>query len=126
MSEKNVNRSGRARSKFVGIRMSPEEFGLFTRMASVCGKSKQDYAIARILGREVVVVPNVRVQKHLAEVMRELAGEVRRVDDTSGLSQELSEALEAVMRVFVALGQEEPVSERTANERAMRGMGREK
>lgn len=80
MTEKNLDASGRFRSKTVAFRMSPEEAGLLQRLADISGMTKQDYLISRVLGREVTVMPNKRMQRYMEESMFYVYKELRRIE----------------------------------------------
>ena len=55
MSRKVTDAQGRWRSKTVSFRMSPEENALLDSYARLSGMTKQDYMIARLLQKEIVV-----------------------------------------------------------------------
>lgn len=61
MSRKVTDAQGRWRSKTVSFRMSPEENALLDSYARLSGMTKQDYMIARLLQKEIVVQGNPRV-----------------------------------------------------------------
>lgn len=67
MSAKNTDRQGRLSSKTVAFRMSPEEADLLRRMADASDTSKRGYLIERALCREVTVIPNKRMRRHMEE-----------------------------------------------------------
>lgn len=63
MSLKNCDRCNRWRSKTVSFRMSPEENALLDSYARLSGMTKQDYMIARLLQKDIVVQGNPRVKR---------------------------------------------------------------
>lgn len=104
MSKKNLDGHGRLRSVTVAFRVSPEEGALLDSLVSLSGLTKQDYITARLLGRDVVVKPNSRLQKAMRRGMEEVLYELRRLDDASCASPELHETVVALARVFNGLG----------------------
>ena len=65
MSVKTMDQQGRWRSTTVAFRMSPEENELLNQLVSLSGLTKQDYIIARLLNKKVIVEGNPRVYKAL-------------------------------------------------------------
>ena len=55
MSERNNDRCGRFRNRFIGLRASDEEAALIAHMAQISGMCKQDYILSRALERTMVV-----------------------------------------------------------------------
>lgn len=107
MSEKNLDPQGRMRSKTVAFRMSPEGADLLQRYADMSGMTKQDYLISRVLQREVIVVPNKRMQLYMEENMLHVFKELRRLDVGQVLPHDLSELVGMLAGVFAALGGED-------------------
>lgn len=112
MSERNNDRSGRFRNRFIGIRASDEEAALIAHMAQISGMCKQDYIISRALERTVVVEPSVKVEKALRRRLEALCDELSRIGDVGQMTQELQEELASVLSVCRKLGEEKaPVRE---------------
>ena len=108
MSERNNDRSGRFRNRFIGLRASDEEAALIAHMAEIAGMCKQDYILSRALDREVVVEPSVKVEKALRKRLEALCGELSRLDGAGQMTQELQEELATVLNVCRRLGEEKP------------------
>ncbi|MFI3226283.1 MAG: hypothetical protein R3Y09_02625 [Clostridia bacterium] len=72
MSAKNMDKKNRFRSKTIGFRVSPEEWASFEQAVELSGLTKQDYMIARIEQREIVVQGNPRVYRALREELKEV------------------------------------------------------
>lgn len=106
MSERNNDRSGRFRNRFIWLRASDEEAELIAHMAQIAGMCKQDYIISRALGRTVVVEPSVKVEKALRKRLDALCAELQRLDSAEQMTQELQEELATVMSVCRRLGEE--------------------
>ena len=112
MSERNNDRSGRFRNRFIGLRASDEEAALIAHMAQISGMCKQDYILSRALEREVVVEPSVKVEKALRKRLEALCSELARIEYAGQMTQELQEELASVLSVCRRLGEEKsPVSE---------------
>ena len=105
MSERNNDRSGRFRNRFIGLRASDEEAELIAHMAQISGMCKQDYILSRALERTVVVEPSVKVEKALRRRLEALCDELSRIDDAGQMTQELQE-LATVLSVCRRLGEE--------------------
>ena len=110
MSERNNDRSGRFRNRFIGIRASDEEAALIAHMAQIAGMCKQDYILSRALERTVVVEPSVKVEKALRKRLDALCNELSRIDDAEQMAQELQEELAAVLSVCRRLSEEKPAA----------------
>lgn len=54
MSDKNLDRKGRWRTKIISFRVSPEENKYLNDLVSISGLTKQDYIIDRILEKPLV------------------------------------------------------------------------
>ena len=80
MSRKVTDAQGRWRSKTVSFRMSPEENALLDSYAQLSGMTKQDYIIARLLQKEIVVHGNPRVYKALKDRMDAVLNELQRLN----------------------------------------------
>lgn len=108
MTERNNDRSGRFRSRFIGLRASDEEAALIAHMAQIAGTCKQDYILSRALERTVVVEPSVKVEKALRNRLEALCDELSRMEGALQMTQELQEELATVLSVCRRLGEEKP------------------
>ncbi len=106
MSERNNDRSGRFRNRFIGLRASDEEAALIAHMAQISGMCKQDYILSRALKRTLVVEPSVKVEKALRKRLEALCDELSRIEDAGQMTQELQEELATVLSVCRRLGEE--------------------
>lgn len=106
MSEKSLDAHGRWRNTTVAFRVSPEEAALIDAQVAVSGLTKQSYIVARLLERDVVVLPNSRVHKALRDHMRAVYLELRRIRDGSEISPELEAVIAVLASEFVGLGSE--------------------
>ena len=106
MSEKNLDLKGRWRSKYVGFRMSPEEDKQLETIIKLCGMSKQDYIISRLLDREIVVRGTPRVFKALRNQMIEVLEELRRIEAGSSVDDELLDTINMIAKFMDGLKEE--------------------
>ena len=88
MSEKNVDKHNRWRSKTVAFRMSPEEADLLNQLVQISGLSKQDYLIHRALQRKVTVVGNPKVFIGLKRELIILYNELKRINNACEITEE--------------------------------------
>lgn len=116
MSEKNLDKHGRPRSKTVAFRMSPEEANLLDRFVAISGMTKQDYIISKLSDTTVKVVPSSRMQKGMEEAMLLIYRELLRITDADSVSPELAALTEKVGSIFVDLTEEEIVERLSSDE----------
>ena len=83
MSAKNLDKKNRFRSKTVAFRVSPEEWVQFEIVTRLSGLTKQEYLIARLEQRDIVVQGNPRVYKALRNELISVLKELERVSDGS-------------------------------------------
>ena len=72
MSEKTLDPKGRWRSVTIGFRMSPEEAEMLNTKVYLSGLTKQDYIIACILQKEIVVRGSPKIYKALKNTLCDL------------------------------------------------------
>ena len=124
MSEMNLDQHGRRRNVTVAFRVSPEEAKLINAQVAMSGMSKQDYITARLLNREVRVVPSSRLQKALREHMDAAYRELRRIHEGSEVSPELDAILEILAITFAELGFEFGKADVDKEDEAIKEMAR--
>lgn len=89
MSAKNLDSKGRFRAKTIGFRVSPEEDQLINSAVALSGLTKQDYIVKRLLNLDVVVQGNPRVYKALKNQLSVVLSELKRINISSEVSDEL-------------------------------------
>ena len=100
MSAKVKDNHNRWRSKTVAFRMSPEEANQLNAFVQMSGLPKQDYLIQRTLQREVVVIGNPRVYKGLKNQMEAIYAELRRIEASRFINDELLDRIEQVITIM--------------------------
>ena len=105
MSRKVTDAQGRWRSKTVSFRMSPEENALLDSYAQLSGMTKQDYMIARLLQKEVVVQGNPRVYKALRNQLDAVLVELRRIESAGQMEPERMDQIEYMLRIMEGLNE---------------------
>ena len=80
MSEKNLDHKRRWRNVNVNFRISPEEAYALDMRVKVSGLTKQEYCTKKILDEEIVVRPNIRIQKYICQYLVELTEELKRLE----------------------------------------------
>ena len=80
MSEKNLDRKQRWRNISVSFRVSPQEAATIDMMVKTSGMTKQDYCVKRLLCEDIIVHPNIRIQKYLREHLITLTDELKRLE----------------------------------------------
>ena len=107
MTAKNLDVKGRWRSKYVGFRMSPEEDEQLETIIRLCGMTKQDYIIDRLLDREIVVRGTPRVFKALRNQLVEVLEELKRIDAGAKVDDELLDTIQMIARIMDGLQHED-------------------
>ena len=105
MSRKVTDAQGRWRSKTVSFRMSPEENALLDSYARLSGMTKQDYMIARLLQKEIVVQANPRVYKALRNQLDAVLMELRRIESAGQVEPERMDQIEYMVRIMEGLNE---------------------
>lgn len=80
MSKKIKDSKNRWRNKIVGFRMSQEENELLNKKVSLCGCTKQDYIINRLLENEIKVVVNKKILFRLCDRLDKLTEAINNID----------------------------------------------
>lgn len=96
MSAKNRDEHNRWRNITVGFRVSPEENELINRAVALSGLPKQEYCYRRCLNRDVVVQGNSRVYKALKIELDLVLEELKRINDSSEVTDELLDIIELI------------------------------
>ena len=105
MSRKVTDAQGRWRSKTVSFRMSPEENALLDGYAQLSGMTKQDYMIARLLQKEIIVQGNPRVYKALRNQLDAVLVELRRIESAGQMEPERMDQMEYMLKIMEGLNE---------------------
>ncbi len=60
--------------------MSPPEADRLDMMVRTSGMTKQDYCVKRLLCEDIIVHPNIRIQKYLREYLVSLTEQLKRLE----------------------------------------------
>lgn len=60
--------------------MSPQEAETLDMMVKTSGMTKQDYCVKRLLCEDIIVHPNIRIQKYLRDYIVSLTEELERLE----------------------------------------------
>ena len=102
MSAKNRDNKRRWRSITIGFRVSPEEAYALDMRVLTSGLTKQDYFTKKVLDEEIVVRPNIRVQKFVCQYLSELTAELKRleqIEQTTDVLDNIRYLLELISRL---------------------------
>ena len=102
MSAKNRDNKQRWRSITIGFRVSPEEAYALDMRVLTSGLTKQDYCTKKVLDEEVIVRPNIRVQKYVCQYLNDLTEGLKRleqIEQTSDVLDNLKYLLELITRL---------------------------
>ena len=100
MSEKSLDNKKRWRSLTVAFRVSPQENDTINMMVKTSGMTKQDYCVKRLLQEDVIIHPNVRVQKYLKDYLLELTEELKRLEKIDEQSTDVLENIRYVLNLI--------------------------
>ena len=90
-------------SRTVAFRLSNEDFARFQILADASGKVRQDFIRDCVLECKVTVYPNIRVRKYLEQHLQELTGELKRVKKADGLTPDLLDRLDCLLKLISQL-----------------------
>lgn len=105
MSAKNLDVKGRFRSIYVGFRVSPEEDQLLENLVALSGMTKQDYIIARLLNRDIIVQGNPKVYKALKHQLAAVLDELRRIEN-GDVNDELLDLIAQITEIMKGMKEE--------------------
>jgi hypothetical protein len=83
--------------------MSNEENEQLNIMVKASGLTKQDYIIKRLLGKEIVVMPNPRVYSALKSLLQNVYDELQKFDKTTQPDDEFLETLNFITKVLYGI-----------------------
>ena len=103
MSAKNRDEHGRFRNITVGFRVSPEENEQINTAVMLSGLPKQEYCYRKCLNRDIVVQGNPKVYKALRNQLSAVLDELRRIEATGELRDELLDNIELITRTLYGM-----------------------
>ena len=103
MSAKNRDRQGRWRTKTVAFHVSEEENMAIDEAVALTGMTKQDYIIAKLTNRDVVVVGNPRVFKALKTKMEGIYNELLRINSAGDVNEQLLDSINLVAKIYAGM-----------------------
>ena len=83
--------------------MSDEENEQLNKIVVATGLNKQDYIIKRLLGKEIVVMPNPRVYSALKGLLQNVYDELKAFDKSEQLDDEFLETLNFITKVLYGI-----------------------
>jgi hypothetical protein len=101
LSEKNLDKKKRWRCITVSFRVSPQESETINMMAKTSGLTKQEYCTRRLLCTDIVVHPNIRVQKYLRDYLVGLTEELKRLEQVD----QSTDVLENIRYILILINQ---------------------
>ncbi len=106
MSAKNFDEHNRWRNVTVGFRVSPEENEQLNTAVALSGLPKQEYCYRRCMNREIVVQGNPRVYKALKNRLEAVLDELKRIENSGELRDELLDDIELITRTLNGMKEE--------------------
>ncbi len=92
--------NARKRNKTIAFRCTPEEYETIGRLAGACGMNKQEYIMARLTNKEIVVTSSPRTRKAMREWIESLKDELHEMPRNEPMGESLQEQLTIVLRYF--------------------------
>ncbi len=106
MSLKNRDNHNRWRNKTVAFRVSPEEDTQIEIFVKLSGLTKQDYITRRLTYKDVVVQGNPRVYKALRDQLAAVLDELRRIEASGSVNDELLDVIEMIAAIMDGMKEE--------------------
>ena len=106
MSLKNRDNHNRWRNKTVAFRVSPEEDAQIETFVKLSGLTKQDYITRRLTCKDVVVQGNPRVYKALRDQLAAVLDELRRIEASGSVNDELLDVIEMIAAIMDGMKEE--------------------
>ena len=106
MSAKNFDEHNRWRNVTVGFRVSPEENEQLNTAVALSGLPKQEHCYRRCMNREIVVQGNPRVYKALKNRLEAVLDELKRIENSGELRDELLDDIELITRTLNGMKEE--------------------
>lgn len=103
VSEKNCDDHNRFRSRTIGFRVSPEEEKQINVAVSLSGLSKQDFIVAKLTNRDIYVQASCKVHRAVYDKLDEVLEELKRLDSTSQLNDELQSDITLITNFVTSL-----------------------
>lgn len=103
MSAKNRDKHNRWRNITVGFRVSPEENEQINAAVALSGLAKQEYCYRKCLNRDIVVQGNPRVYKALRNQLAAVLDELKRIEASGELRDELLDNIELITRTLYGM-----------------------
>jgi len=101
LSQKNLDKKQRWRCITVSFRVSPQESETINMIVKTSGLTKQEYCTRRLLCTDVVVHPNIRVQKYLRDYLVSLTAELKRLEQID----QSTDVLENIRYILILINQ---------------------
>lgn len=124
MRAKAPDHAGRTRDLTIGFRVTREQNDEINELVAISGLTKQDYIVRRLTNRKIAVKSNSRVQQALAKRMDRVYRELRRIERTGEMPDDLRTAVCELTEAFAALGFEPSEADETDERSAIVDMER--
>ncbi len=106
MSAKNIDNHNRWRSITVGFRVSPAENEQLNTAVALSGLPKQEYCYRKCMNRDIVVQGNPKVYKALRDQLEKVLNELKRLESSSSLREELLDDLRLITVTLAGMKEE--------------------
>lgn len=103
MSKRNNDNHNRFRSKTIAFRLSPEEDEQLNIVVSLTGMTKQDFIMSKLLDRTVTVQASCKVHRAVYDRLSELLEQLKRLDNSSEIDDELADNISLVSHLVDGL-----------------------
>ena len=90
-------------SKTIAFRVSAEDYNKIQLLIDISGMVKQDYLLSRALGREIIVHPNIRIQKYLEKYLMEFSMKLERLSPGDSIPPAITDTLDMVLSIIKQL-----------------------
>ena len=105
--DRKLDNRGRWRNKTVAFRVSEEEAKQIDVCVRLSGLTKQDYIVRRLMCRDIVVQGNPRVYKALRDQFAAVLDELRRIEASEGVNDELLDTINLIASIMDGMKEED-------------------
>lgn len=106
MSKKIKDEKNRWRNKTVAFRVSPEEWEMIEQYVALSGLLKQDYLIARVLNRDIIVCGNSRTYTATVGILKKVLEQLQRIEKINDDNDEILTLIDQINKTVYGFGYE--------------------
>ena len=110
--ERNNDQQGRWRNVIVAFRVSKGEADMINRLVEVSGMSKQDYILAKLTNKEVVVEGSIKTSHGIKNQLAYVLEELKRIKTLNPEHEELIELTMIIAKILLKIEENQNLAEK--------------